>query len=273
MGMAAHEIEKRIVAAIPDAKVEIRDLAGDGDHYAATVISESLPRQDPRAAAPDGQRRLRHRHGHGAALARAADQSAGLRPVRGLAFLLLVLAIAGTAAGVVRPGLFVLRGSGLPRPQPCAHGRAMGALGAGAPPGHGRRQGSVRSRAASSIEPETANWYDGSGLALDRANGKLLVGSRGEVAVHALGDLTEVEFVPESAGSVSAAGVSNAGVLGAILALFAIGSATSGHLGSGLFLTLGGRKWQVFGVDMEEAKLWMAELRQVAPQAVFKEPE
>ncbi|RYG95394.1 MAG: BolA family transcriptional regulator, partial [Alphaproteobacteria bacterium] len=42
MGMAAHEIEKRIVAAIPDAKVEIRDLAGDGDHYAATVISEAF---------------------------------------------------------------------------------------------------------------------------------------------------------------------------------------------------------------------------------------
>ena len=42
MAMAAHEIEKRIVAAIPDARVEIRDLAGDGDHYAATVISEQF---------------------------------------------------------------------------------------------------------------------------------------------------------------------------------------------------------------------------------------
>jgi stress-induced morphogen len=42
MAMAAHEIERRIKAAIPDAQVEIRDLAGDGDHYAATVISESF---------------------------------------------------------------------------------------------------------------------------------------------------------------------------------------------------------------------------------------
>ena len=42
MAMAAHEIEKRIIAAIPDARVEIRDLAGDGDHYAATVISEAF---------------------------------------------------------------------------------------------------------------------------------------------------------------------------------------------------------------------------------------
>ena len=42
MPMAAHEIERRIKAAIPDAQVEIRDLAGDGDHYAATVVSEAF---------------------------------------------------------------------------------------------------------------------------------------------------------------------------------------------------------------------------------------
>lgn len=42
MGMAAHEIERRIKAALPDAQVEIRDLAGDGDHYAATVTSEAF---------------------------------------------------------------------------------------------------------------------------------------------------------------------------------------------------------------------------------------
>ena len=42
MAMAAHEIERRIKAALPDATVEIRDLAGDGDHYAATVTSEAF---------------------------------------------------------------------------------------------------------------------------------------------------------------------------------------------------------------------------------------
>jgi stress-induced morphogen len=31
-----------ILAAIPDAKVSIEDLAGDGDHYAAEVVSESF---------------------------------------------------------------------------------------------------------------------------------------------------------------------------------------------------------------------------------------
>jgi len=39
MAMAADEIERLIVAAIPDAVVTIRDLAGDGDHYAARVVS------------------------------------------------------------------------------------------------------------------------------------------------------------------------------------------------------------------------------------------
>src|SRR6516164_8386965 len=42
MPMDARDIEQMIKAAIPDAEVTIRDLAGDGDHYAATVISESF---------------------------------------------------------------------------------------------------------------------------------------------------------------------------------------------------------------------------------------
>lgn len=40
--MQPAEIEALIKAAIPDATVTIEDLAGDGDHYAATVISESF---------------------------------------------------------------------------------------------------------------------------------------------------------------------------------------------------------------------------------------
>lgn len=42
MGMAAEEIEALILQGIPDAHVEITDLAGDGDHYSAKVISESF---------------------------------------------------------------------------------------------------------------------------------------------------------------------------------------------------------------------------------------
>ena len=42
MPMNAGDIEKLIKAGIPDAKVTIRDLAGDGDHYAATVISPAF---------------------------------------------------------------------------------------------------------------------------------------------------------------------------------------------------------------------------------------
>ncbi len=40
MAMAVSEIEALIKAALPDARVTIEDLAGDGDHYAATVVSE-----------------------------------------------------------------------------------------------------------------------------------------------------------------------------------------------------------------------------------------
>lgn len=42
MPMPAAEIEALIRAAIPDAEVVIRDLAGDGDHYAARVVSPSF---------------------------------------------------------------------------------------------------------------------------------------------------------------------------------------------------------------------------------------
>ena len=42
MPMDANEIERLIKGAIPDAQITIRDLAGDGDHYAATVIAESF---------------------------------------------------------------------------------------------------------------------------------------------------------------------------------------------------------------------------------------
>jgi stress-induced morphogen len=40
--MAAQEIEDMIRVALPDARIEITDLAGDGNHYAARIISESF---------------------------------------------------------------------------------------------------------------------------------------------------------------------------------------------------------------------------------------
>jgi stress-induced morphogen len=40
--MNAGEIERMIKEALPDAQVTIRDLAGDGDHYAAEVVSETF---------------------------------------------------------------------------------------------------------------------------------------------------------------------------------------------------------------------------------------
>ena len=42
MAMDARDIEAMIKAALPDAIVEIKDLAGDGDHYAATVVSAAF---------------------------------------------------------------------------------------------------------------------------------------------------------------------------------------------------------------------------------------
>lgn len=42
MAMKAEEIESMIKAALPDSDVIIKDLAGDGDHYSAHVISSAF---------------------------------------------------------------------------------------------------------------------------------------------------------------------------------------------------------------------------------------
>ena len=42
MAMEAAEIERMIKAGLPDAEVIIEDLRGDGDHYAARVVSPSF---------------------------------------------------------------------------------------------------------------------------------------------------------------------------------------------------------------------------------------
>ena len=42
MAMEAAEIERLIKEAFPDAQVEIEDLAGDGDHFAASVVAEAF---------------------------------------------------------------------------------------------------------------------------------------------------------------------------------------------------------------------------------------
>tara|TARA_B100001113_G_C20817293_1_gene495115 strand:+ start:223 stop:480 length:258 start_codon:yes stop_codon:yes gene_type:complete len=42
MAMDLKEIEKYIKEALPDASIEIQDLAGDGNHYSATVTSSSF---------------------------------------------------------------------------------------------------------------------------------------------------------------------------------------------------------------------------------------
>ena len=77
MPMEAHDIESMIKAAIPDAEVTIRDLAGDGDHYAATVISESFRGKSRVQQHQIVYQSLKGQMGGVAARAGAADRGAG----------------------------------------------------------------------------------------------------------------------------------------------------------------------------------------------------
>ncbi|MEE9329998.1 MAG: BolA family transcriptional regulator [Parvularculaceae bacterium] len=42
MPMAADDLKKMILDALPDAEIELEDLKGDGDHYRARIISEAF---------------------------------------------------------------------------------------------------------------------------------------------------------------------------------------------------------------------------------------
>ena len=42
MAMDLKEIEKLIKEALPDATIDIQDLAGDGNHYSATIVSSQF---------------------------------------------------------------------------------------------------------------------------------------------------------------------------------------------------------------------------------------
>jgi stress-induced morphogen len=42
MAMSQAEIEQLIHEAFPDARVEVKDLAGDGNHYSASVVSPAF---------------------------------------------------------------------------------------------------------------------------------------------------------------------------------------------------------------------------------------
>jgi stress-induced morphogen len=42
MAMSQAEIEQLIHETFPDARVEVKDLAGDGNHYSASVVSSAF---------------------------------------------------------------------------------------------------------------------------------------------------------------------------------------------------------------------------------------
>ena len=77
MPMDAGEIERLIRAGIPDAEVTIRDLAGDGDHYAATVIAASFRGKSRVQQHQLVYNALQGRDGRKIARAGAADRGAG----------------------------------------------------------------------------------------------------------------------------------------------------------------------------------------------------
>ena len=73
MPMVASEIERLIKEALPDATVTIEDLRGDGDHYAAHVVSAAFKGKTRVQQHQLVYQALQRPHGKRAACARVAD--------------------------------------------------------------------------------------------------------------------------------------------------------------------------------------------------------
>ena len=81
MAMDAAMIERLIKESLPDAQVSIEDLRGDGDHYAAHVVSGAFRGKTQSAAAPDGLSGFARPNGQRTPCSRPADRRSGrLRP-------------------------------------------------------------------------------------------------------------------------------------------------------------------------------------------------
>ena len=78
MAMDRATLEGYLREAFPDAVIALKDLAGDNDHWSAEIVSETVPRQVARGAAPDGLRRAEGPHGRRAARPRPHHARAGL---------------------------------------------------------------------------------------------------------------------------------------------------------------------------------------------------
>ncbi|WP_417310897.1 hypothetical protein [Devosia sp.] len=187
--------------------------------------------------------------------------------MRVLSFLLLIAAIACTVAGgvavvfglveseqgILVPGVLVMV-----MPWLAYLAARRSAKGAG-------RRG-FEAALADGFTPDHQAWFNGSGLAIDKSAGRVLLADTKGAAVYPLADLEKLRFVPEQVGAVvPGAGIS---ILSFLLTIFAFFSATAGHLRAGLFITTtgeGARTWHMYGIGKRHARAWIAHLIAVAP--------
>ena len=80
MPMAADDIARLIKERFPDAEVRIEDLAGDGDHYAATIVSETFRGKTRVQQHQNGLRCAERKYGRGAP--RSCTQDGGALATR-----------------------------------------------------------------------------------------------------------------------------------------------------------------------------------------------
>lgn len=188
--------------------------------------------------------------------------------MRGLALLTLILAIAATAGAAALLAFSIIeREPGLiwPAIALAIVPWVIWAVVNGAARNQGRK---AFEAAVAGLPAADAQWFNGSGIALDRAGRQVLAGGRDGTVMLGLADISGLRYVPPEAGNVSAAGMSNMGVVGLLLAALSIGNATASYVGSGLHIiprAPGRKPLHVFGIGKKDAEDWIARLVAAEP--------
>jgi hypothetical protein len=98
------------------------------------------------------------------------------------------------------------------------------------------------------------NWFQASGIALDRQAGRLALGDAAATRIVPLSSVTDVSYVPQRAGATYAGN----GFAGIIAAISQLSAAAHNYGQAGLYVSADGRRHRLIGVGTADAAEWQA---------------
>ncbi len=120
--------------------------------------------------------------------------------------------------------------------------------------GKSRQQGRpLFDAAARAIRPDASDWYDASGIAIDKQAGVVLLGAANGARTVQATSITEVSFVPRKVPRVY-----STGIMALVGALNYISSASHNFSQAGLYVAAEGQRSRIIGLGEADAAKWQA---------------